>query len=150
MKTRSRATNRCPFCSPPHPCGHAFPPAPTARRLGDRVEPRHIGEAASDPEASERAPRHGGMSLHAEVAVPARDWRRLERLCRYVARPPLASERLEEHHDGRLALRLKTRWRDAGAWRTDPSALGRQPASTGTRARDRSGDRIAHSETPMP
>jgi hypothetical protein len=46
------------------------------------------------------------------VAVPARDRRRLERLCRYVARPPLANERLEEHPDGRLALRLKTRWRD--------------------------------------
>ena len=52
------------------------------------------------------------MSLHAEVAVPAHDRKRLERLCRYVARPPLASERLEEHHDGRLALRLKTPWRD--------------------------------------
>jgi hypothetical protein len=28
--------------------------------------------------------QHGGMSLHAEVAVPARDRCRLERLCRYV------------------------------------------------------------------
>jgi hypothetical protein len=82
------------------------------RRLGDRVEPHDLAEAASDPEASDRAPQHGGMSLHAEVAVPAHDRRRLERLCRYVARPPLASERLEEHPDGRLALRLKTRWRD--------------------------------------
>ncbi len=52
------------------------------------------------------------MSLHADVAVPARDRRRLERLCRYVARPPLASDRLDERPDGRLALRLKTRWRD--------------------------------------
>jgi hypothetical protein len=38
--------------------------------------------------------------------------RRLERLCRYVARPPLALERLEAMPDGRLAYRLKTRWRD--------------------------------------
>jgi hypothetical protein len=52
------------------------------------------------------------MSLHAEVAVPARDRRRLERLCRYAARPPLANDRLEEQPDGRLTLRLKTRWRD--------------------------------------
>jgi hypothetical protein len=52
------------------------------------------------------------MSLHADVAVPARDRRRLERLCRYVARPPLANDRLEEHPDGRLTIRLKTRWRD--------------------------------------
>ncbi len=52
------------------------------------------------------------MSLHADVAVPARDRRRLERLCRYVARPPLAHDRLEVRPDGRLSLRLKTRWRD--------------------------------------
>ena len=52
------------------------------------------------------------MSLHADVAVSARDRRRLERLCRYVARPPLAHDRLEVRPDGRLALRLKTRWRD--------------------------------------
>jgi hypothetical protein len=52
------------------------------------------------------------MSLHADVAVPARDRRRLERVCHYVARPPLASDRLEGRPDGRLALRLKTPWRD--------------------------------------
>jgi hypothetical protein len=52
------------------------------------------------------------MSLHADVAVPVRDRQRLERLCRYVARPPLANDRLEEQSGGRLALRLKTRWRD--------------------------------------
>jgi hypothetical protein len=79
------------------------------RRLGDRVEPE---DTDADPEASRRVPQHGGMSLHAEVAVPAHDRRRLERLCHYVARPALASDRLEERPDGGLALRLKTRWRD--------------------------------------
>ncbi|MBW2416996.1 MAG: transposase [Deltaproteobacteria bacterium] len=79
------------------------------RRLGDRVEP---SDDRHDPDASPRVPQHEGMSLHAEVAVSARDRRHLERLCRYVARPPLASDRLEECPDGRLALRLKTRWRD--------------------------------------
>jgi hypothetical protein len=78
------------------------------RRLGDRVEP----DGAEDPDASSHTPEHGGMSLHADVAVPAHDRRRLERLCRYVARPPLAHDRLEVRSDGRLALRLKTRWRD--------------------------------------
>jgi hypothetical protein len=82
------------------------------RRLGDRVEPRELDAHDTDPEASPRVPQHGGMSLHADVAVPARDRHRLERLCRYVARPPLATERLEERSDGTLALRLKTRWRD--------------------------------------
>ena len=52
------------------------------------------------------------MSLHADVAVPAHDWNRLERQCHDVARPPLAIDRLEAMADGRLAVRLKTRWRD--------------------------------------
>ncbi len=52
------------------------------------------------------------MSLHADVAVPAHDRKRLERPCRCVARPPLAIDRLEAMADGRLAYRLKNRWRD--------------------------------------
>jgi hypothetical protein len=53
-----------------------------------------------------------GVNLHAGVAVPAHDRRRMERLCRYVARPPLATERLRELTDGRLLYELKSRWRD--------------------------------------
>lgn len=53
-----------------------------------------------------------GVSLHANVAVPARDRRRLERLCRYVARPPVATERLSRLQDGRLLYRLKHKRRD--------------------------------------
>jgi hypothetical protein len=79
------------------------------RRVGDRVDPE---DRSDDPDATPRVPQLRGMSLHADVSVPARDRRRLERLCRYVARPPLATERLEERPDGRLLLRLKTRWRD--------------------------------------
>ena len=79
------------------------------RRLGDRVAP-------TDEDGTEEPPprcvREGGMSLHADIAVPARDRRRLERLCRYVARPPIAIDRLEALPDRRLAYRLKTRWRD--------------------------------------
>jgi hypothetical protein len=86
------------------------------RRLGDRVESvsEEDGEDGVEPGAaiSPRCVREGGMSLHADVAVPALDRRRLERLCRYVARPPLAIERLEAMPDGRLAYRLKTPWRD--------------------------------------
>ena len=78
-------------------------------RAGDRVDPV---EPSEDPDASPRVPEYRGMSLHAAVAVPARDRRRLERLCRYAARPPLANDRLEEHPDGRLTVRLKTCWRD--------------------------------------
>jgi hypothetical protein len=56
--------------------------------------------------------RFGGVSLHANVSVPARDRRRLERLCRYVARPAIATERLSRAPDGRIVYRLKQRWRD--------------------------------------
>jgi len=84
------------------------------RRLGDRVEPIDKGESGVESGAGipPRCVREGGMSLHADVAVPANDRRRLERLCRYVARPPLALDRLEAMPDGRVAYRLKTRWRD--------------------------------------
>ena len=80
------------------------------RRLGDRVEPSTCSSTEAEGQAA--VARHGEMSLHAAVAVPANDRRRLERLCRYVARPPIAHDRLEERPDGNLALRLKTRWRD--------------------------------------
>jgi hypothetical protein len=84
------------------------------RRLGDRVDPVDEDEQGVEPRAAipPRCDREGGMSLHADVAVPARDRERLERLCRYVARPPLALARLEVLTDGRLAYRLKTPWRD--------------------------------------
>ncbi|MBP7148229.1 MAG: transposase [Acidobacteria bacterium] len=44
--------------------------------------------------------------------MPAHDRQRLERLCRCVARPALAAERLARLDDGRLLYQLKRRWRD--------------------------------------
>src|SRR5690606_25101585 len=41
-----------------------------------------------------------------------RDRQRLERLCRYLARPPLAQERLALHPDGRVRLGFKAAWKD--------------------------------------
>jgi hypothetical protein len=83
----------------------------TGRRAGQRVV--RVGDCI-DPEdlpalEGERCASAGGVSLHAKVAVPARDRRRLERLCRYVARPPVATERLSRLEDGRLLYRLKHR-----------------------------------------
>ena len=40
------------------------------------------------------------------------DRAQLERLCRYVTRPPLAQDRLQLRSDGRLELTLKNIWRD--------------------------------------
>jgi hypothetical protein len=52
------------------------------------------------------------MSLHADVAVPARDRRRLERLARYILRSPICLDRLEAQPGGRLSYKLKIPWRD--------------------------------------
>ena len=84
------------------------------RRLGDRVEPVEAeeGGTGTDSEPPGRCVREGGMSLHADVTVPARDRRRLERLAKYIMRPPICLDRLEVQPDGRLSYKLKTQWRD--------------------------------------
>ena len=76
-------------------------------RVGDRIDAEDLPALAG-----ERCGSVGGVSVHANVAVPARDRRRLEWLCRYVARPPVATERLSRLADGQLLYRLKHRWRD--------------------------------------
>ena len=76
-------------------------------RTRDQVDP----EGMQVP-ASPRCATVAGFSVHANVAVPARDRQRLERLARYCARPPIAMERLEPQADGRLLYRFKRPWRD--------------------------------------
>lgn len=72
LATLTAASLRTRIASGPH-AGERW------RRIGDRVDPQETG---ADPEASPRVPQHAGMSLHADVAVPAQDRHRLERLCR--------------------------------------------------------------------
>ncbi len=62
--------------------------------------------------SGERVGESQGINVHAEVVVPARDRARLERLCRYVCRPPIAQNRLEEMEGGKLSYLLKKPWRD--------------------------------------
>src|SRR4029450_1288478 len=50
--------------------------------------------------------------LDANVWVPANDRAGVERLCRYVLRPPFAQARLRRRGDGRVALELKRVWHD--------------------------------------
>ncbi|MCP4240350.1 MAG: hypothetical protein GY772_07275, partial [bacterium] len=54
----------------------------------------------------------GGVNIHAQVALDGGDRPQLERLCRYIARPPLSLERLEQHPDGRARIRFKNAWKD--------------------------------------
>ncbi len=53
-----------------------------------------------------------GFSLHAATRIAGPDRRGLERLCGYVARPPLASGRLRLLASQRLCFALKTPWSD--------------------------------------
>ena len=53
-----------------------------------------------------------GFSLHAATRVEAGDKDGLERLCRYVARPPLAAGSLSQLSDEMLSFKLKTPWSD--------------------------------------
>ena len=53
-----------------------------------------------------------GFSVHAATAVAARDRPQLEKLCRYILRPAVCNERMERLADGRVMIRLKSRWHD--------------------------------------
>ena len=54
----------------------------------------------------------GGFNLHAGVRIGERNRQGLERLCRYIARPPLPASRLETRADGSVLLQLKRAWSD--------------------------------------
>jgi hypothetical protein len=82
-------------------------------RAGARVG-RH-GDARDTAAVTSRGPRQAhldGFDLHANVWVSANDRVGVERLCRYVLRPPFAQERLRLRGDGRVALELKRVWHD--------------------------------------
>jgi hypothetical protein len=91
-------------------CGRIATGPRSGRRVtavGDRIDVESL-EALAGP----RCATVSGVSVHANVCVPAHDRMRLERLCRYTGRPPLALERLSLLPDGRLLYRLKRHWRN--------------------------------------
>ena len=53
-----------------------------------------------------------GFDLHANVAAPAGDRTRLEHLCRYVLRPPVAQDALELTDQGKVLLTMMRPWHD--------------------------------------
>jgi hypothetical protein len=83
----------------------------TGPRAGARV--LRVGRDPDAPWITSRGPRQAhleGFDLHADVVVPGGDRARVEQLCRYVLRPPLAQERVTMVPDGRLLVTLKTTW----------------------------------------
>ncbi len=86
--------------------------APGPRR-GCRV--LHLGATGEDANATitgKRCADVAGFNIHANTSARANERERLEILVRYLARPPIANDRLSELADGRLALQLKQRWRN--------------------------------------
>ena len=53
-----------------------------------------------------------GFSLHAGVATKVHQWKKLERLCRYIARPAISEKRLSLTGQSKVRYELKTRYRD--------------------------------------
>lgn len=80
--------------------------------------------------------RKNGFDLHAGVIVPPRDRARLERLCRYALRPPIAQEPLHRTPEGRVILDLRHRWADGTTYLVfEPLALLERLASLTPRPR---------------
>ncbi len=76
------------------------------RRLGaspDEAMPRPLGRCHA---------RSNGFDLHAGLVVPAGQRERLERVCRYALRPPVARERLSVTGAGQVRLYLRQPWAD--------------------------------------
>jgi hypothetical protein len=56
--------------------------------------------------------QQNGFDLHAAVVVPGPDRARLERVCRYALRPPVAHDRIRLTDQGQVLLELRRRWTD--------------------------------------
>jgi hypothetical protein len=94
-------------------------------RAGARV--RLCGDPPEDVAPMTLGPCHaqvGGFDLHAGLVTRAGQRDRLERLCRYALRPPLAQDRLHVSDEGEIWLTLRHRWADGTTHlRFDPLEL---------------------------
>ena len=84
------------------------------------------GRPRRSPVSPPRLPchaRHDGFDLPAGVLVPAKDRARLERVCRYALRPPLAADRVRRAGDSEVISSCVT------AARTAPLTCGSIPSN---------------------
>ena len=63
-------------------------------------------------QSSELVSKQSGFSLHAGVACKSNQRKKLERLCRYVARPAISEQRLSLASNGNVIVALKTPYDD--------------------------------------
>ena len=83
----------------------------TGPRAGQRLR-RRLTDPAEGHRTGPLCYAARGFSLHAATRVPAGDRQRLEHLCRYLLRPPLAAARLRWRDPQTLTFSLKTPWDD--------------------------------------
>ena len=103
MRRRSSVALLPVLSRAPSPWDSEAVPTPTPRKARCR---RGDAGVACVPSAL------GGLDLHAGVRVAAGHRDRLERLCRYALRPPLADGRLHRTASGDVAVQLRTPWGD--------------------------------------
>jgi hypothetical protein len=82
------------------------------RSRGARV--RRLGQHTDgmEPVAGPRHACGNGFDLHANVRVPAGQRDRLEGVCRYALRPPVAADHVNVTEEGDVVLQLRHRWAD--------------------------------------
>jgi hypothetical protein len=78
------------------------------RRAGASAELAALARPVLGPCHAQR----NGFDLHAGVVVPGHDRARLERVCRYALRPPVAHDRIHLTGDGQVVVELRHRWAD--------------------------------------
>ena len=99
--------------------GHASAAGTIAQgpRAGMRIPPApRLPRGAAGTATIRRDTSAGGFNIHAGVALQADDRPGLERLCRYIARPPIATERLELTPDGNVRYHFRRLWRNGTAY----------------------------------
>ena len=79
---------------------------------GQKVLTLQSPPPAFEPPAYRRLAQACGFSLHAGIAIGGTELEKLERLCRYISRPALATERLALTAGGGIRYTLKTPYRD--------------------------------------
>ena len=78
---------------------------------GERVD-RLTSPVLLTPTISDALAEVGGVNVHAKVSVDGRDRERVESLCRYLARPPVAQDRLSIEPEGMVRYDFKAAWKD--------------------------------------
>ena len=82
-------------------------------RAGQGLRRFGIKKLEVDPEDNDPYSANvGGFSLNARVWVGGKEREKLEKLIRYMARGPIATERLSESFPNLLIYKMKTPWRD--------------------------------------